>query len=76
MSGLLPIRCFTCGKIIADKQIIYENMLKDGVNPEQIFKKIGITRYCCRRMFLGHVNLYDKLQHYEKTNDTMFYENK
>jgi DNA-directed RNA polymerase I, II, and III subunit RPABC5 len=30
----------------------------------ELLDKIGFTRYCCRRMFLSHVDLIDKLLNY------------
>jgi DNA-directed RNA polymerase subunit N len=48
---IIPIRCFTCGKLIADKWEKYEELVKEGTKPaEEIFKEIGITRFCCKRI--------------------------
>lgn len=30
----------------------------------KILDTLGFTRYCCRRMFLSHVDLIDKLLNY------------
>ena len=60
---IIPIRCFTCGKTIAHHWLEYlakiEAKIKAGVkNPEKdILTEFGYTRYCCRRMFLSHVDL-------------------
>ena len=39
-------------------------MSDEGVDNEIIFDKLNIIRYCCKRMFLGHVEKIDEvLQH-------------
>ena len=49
---LIPVRCFTCGNLIADKYDDYQNKAKAGEDPAKILDSLGITRYCCRRMLL------------------------
>ena len=49
---LVPIRCFTCGGLIADKFEDFQNRAKSGENPAEILDSLGIKRYCCRRMLL------------------------
>jgi DNA-directed RNA polymerase subunit N len=52
---LVPVRCFTCGNLIADKFDDYQTKLKTGENPEKVLNDLGINRYCCRRMLLTTV---------------------
>ena len=52
---LIPVRCFTCGNLIADKFDEYQTKLKIGENPEKVLNNLGINRYCCRRMLLTAV---------------------
>ena len=52
---LIPIRCFTCGNLIADKFDNYQTKLKAGEDPEKVLNNLGINRYCCRRMLLTAV---------------------
>ena len=52
---MIPIRCFTCGKVIANNWNIYQDMCKQYGRCE-VLDKLGYTRYCCRRMFLGEIN--------------------
>ena len=53
----VPIRCFTCGKVIGHLWKPYKELLKQGKKPEEAFEELGIKRYCCRRMFIGYVEL-------------------
>ena len=52
---LIPVRCFTCGNMIADKFDEYQNKTNAGENPAKVLDSLGIERYCCRRMLLTTV---------------------
>jgi DNA-directed RNA polymerase subunit N (RpoN/RPB10) len=65
---MIPIRCFTCGKVIADKWLRYKSYLESGMKNDIALDNVGLTRYCCRRMFLGHVETIDQQILY--SNDT------
>jgi len=52
---LIPVRCFTCGNLIADKFDDYQTKLKTGEDPEKVLNDLAINRYCCRRMLLTTV---------------------
>ncbi len=52
---LIPVRCFTCGNLIADKFDDYQTKLKAGEEPEKVLNELQINRYCCRRMLLTTV---------------------
>lgn len=52
---LLPVRCYTCGKVLGhlgDRYKSYEKPLK-------FFEDYHIERYCCRRIFLCHVDVQE-----------------
>lgn len=69
---LPPIRCFTCGKVVADQYDFYLREVQrleaeaaekknadappkhfEGILTGSIMDKLGLKRYCCRRMMLG-----------------------
>jgi len=52
---LIPVRCFTCGNLIADKYEDFQNKIKSGEEPDKVLNSLGIERYCCRRMLLTTV---------------------
>jgi DNA-directed RNA polymerase subunit N len=52
---LVPVRCFTCGNLIADKFDEFQNKVKAGEEPKKILDSLGMERYCCRRMLLTTV---------------------
>ncbi|MGQ9759127.1 MAG: DNA-directed RNA polymerase subunit N [Candidatus Methanomethylicaceae archaeon] len=57
---IIPIRCFTCGKVIGDKWEEFKKATLEGKNPAEVLDSMGIKRYCCRRMFLSHIDLIDE----------------
>jgi len=52
---LIPVRCFTCGNLIADKYDDFQNKIKSEEEPDKVLDSLGIERYCCRRMLLTTV---------------------
>ena len=52
---LVPVRCFTCGNLIADKFNDYQTKVKAGKDSEKVLNDLAINRYCCRRMLLTTV---------------------
>lgn len=55
MEELVPVRCFTCNKVIASKWNEFKILKQEGEDTDMIFRRIGFVRYCCKRMFLGQV---------------------
>ena len=47
----------------------YEQFLKGGKNPGEACDILGFRKYCCRRMFMTHVNLIDELLEYEENSN-------
>jgi DNA-directed RNA polymerase subunit N len=58
---LVPVRCFTCGKLIADKYEDYQNKIKTGESPQKVLDELKIERYCCRRMLLTTVETIQQI---------------
>lgn len=75
---IIPIRCMTCGKVLADKWEYYvkrceEIKVKNREKPEeppryfekhatgQVLDELELTKMCCRRHFLGHVDLIETI---------------
>jgi len=62
---IIPVRCFTCNKLIANAYEDYLQLVREGVHPGHALDKIGMSRICCRRMMLGHVDIADLLLKFE-----------
>ncbi|MBS3060307.1 MAG: DNA-directed RNA polymerase subunit N [DPANN group archaeon] len=62
---MIPIRCFSCGKPVGHLWEDYEKETKKGTKTDTIFKKMGLDRYCCRRMLLSHRDYIDQVIAYD-----------
>lgn len=62
---MIPVRCFTCGKVIANIWEEYQRRVSDFENPGEVLDDLGIDRYCCRRMLLSHIKLVDTFAPYQ-----------
>jgi len=72
---IIPVRCFSCGKVVGDKWDAYLRLLETGVSEGDALTELGLKRYCCRRMVLTHVDLIEKLLQYnpmERSKDKNF----
>lgn len=90
---IIPVRCFTCGKVIANKWEVYNKKVQDAEKEKEkgadcsrnikesddnsadsslhqcfdssvkgkILDQLGLTKICCRRHMLGHVDLIDMI---------------
>lgn len=61
-----PVRCFTCGTVIGHLHEKYDAAVKEGKDPEAVFKDLSVRRYCCRRMFVSHVDLSGTVSKYRR----------
>lgn len=61
---IIPVRCFSCGKVIGDKWKPYVERVSKGESPKDVLDDLGLERYCCRRMIISHVEIIDELLAY------------
>lgn len=57
---IIPIRCFTCGKLVADKWEEFKQRLREGDDAGAILDSMRLKRICCRRMLVSHVDLFEE----------------
>jgi DNA-directed RNA polymerase subunit N len=73
---IIPIRCFTCGTVIAPLYDQYKKRCeeykksvalgeKPKETPQMILDDLQVERYCCRRMIISHVDLLKEAAPYE-----------
>ena len=63
---IIPIRCFSCGKPIGHLYEEYSEKASKGENSKKVLDSLGIERYCCRSVFLSHVELIDNAGEFKK----------
>ena len=69
-----PIRCFTCGRVMADIVDYYENEkanIKENKKVDKLYKNfdkihtahildnLGLKRYCCRRNLIANIDMME-----------------
>jgi DNA-directed RNA polymerase subunit N (RpoN/RPB10) len=64
---IIPIRCFSCGKPVGQLWDDYVEGLDKGENRKDVMDSLGLERYCCRALFLGHVDLIDVAGEFKKS---------
>ena len=76
---IIPVKCFTCGNVLANKYLFYLNKVaeekaKVGTKTEsiqyltstnvtksiegQVLDSLKLTKQCCRRHMLTHVDVF------------------
>jgi len=67
---IIPIRCFSCGKVTGDLWERYIRLISESEMEEaEALDAVGLQRYCCRRMVLTHVDLIEKLLNTTRVNE-------
>ena len=62
---IIPIRCFSCGNPIGHLWEEFKKRKTEGENEKQILDDLGLERFCCRRMFVSHIEYIDDIIKYK-----------
>ena len=65
---IIPVRCFTCGKVTGNVYNKYIELLQEGKSEKEALDTLGLERYCCRRMLISHVDLIEQLLQFQTPN--------
>ena len=63
---IIPIRCFSCGKPVGHLWEEFKERVEGGEDRKKVLDELGLERYCCRALFLGHVDLVDTAGKFKK----------
>lgn len=63
---IIPIRCFSCGKPVAHLWEEFKDRVSKGEPRKKVLDDLGLERYCCRTLFMGHVDLLDTVARFRK----------
>lgn len=58
---IIPVRCFSCGKVIASVYEEFKRRVEAGEKPKDVLDALHVDRYCCRRMVLSHIDLINEV---------------
>ena len=56
---MIPIRCLSCGKPVSALFDEYNKRIAAGEKSKDVLDELGLTRYCCRRMLISHVETWE-----------------
>ncbi len=62
---IVPVRCFTCGKVVGQLWEPFNERVKKDEKPGKVMDSLGLKRYCCRALFVGHVDLLKKIAQFK-----------
>jgi DNA-directed RNA polymerase subunit N len=54
---IIPPRCFSCGKPVGHLWEEFKKRTEAGESAEKVLNDLKLKRYCCRQLFMGHVDL-------------------
>ena len=63
---LIPPLCFSCGKPVGHLWEEYKDRTSKGEHAKQVMDELGLERYCCRALFMGHIDLIDMVSRFKK----------
>ena len=58
---MIPIRCLSCGKPVSAYFDEYNKRVAAGEKSKDVLDDLGLTRYCCRRMLISHVETWEQI---------------
>ena len=63
---IIPIRCWSCGKPIGHLWEQFQEKLVKGEDRKKALDDLGLERYCCIAIFMGHTDLIDTVAQFKK----------
>lgn len=68
---MFPPRCFTCNAFIGHQWKIFAEKKNQQTFYGDTLNDMGITRICCRRMLLTHVEIIEDIAMYSSVTSIM-----
>lgn len=57
----------SCGKVISDKWNEFNERVENGEEKGEVLDDLGLEKYCCRTIFLTHVDTVEEVAEHEIT---------
>jgi DNA-directed RNA polymerase subunit N len=64
---LIPIRCLSCGKPVGQLYEEYQDRVEKSEKAKKVLDNLGLDKFCCRALFMGHVELIDMAAGFKKS---------
>ena len=64
---IIPMRCFACGKPIAQLWEEYKKRTGAGEEAGRVMDDLKLVRYCCRAAFLGQADMLPEISKFKKS---------
>jgi DNA-directed RNA polymerase subunit N len=62
---MIPVRCFTCGKVIGQIWEDFQKRVEAGEDPAKVLDELGLRRYCCRQTIVSNVDLIKEISKFK-----------
>ncbi len=63
---IIPVRCISCGRVIAHLWEDYKKRVADGEDPKKVLDDLGIKDYCCRAHFITNVESAKEIMKFKR----------
>ncbi len=64
---MIPVRCISCGKPVGHLwEKFKERVEVKKEKRKKVFEDLKLNRYCCRSLFMGHVDLFDTVARFKR----------
>lgn len=64
---IIPIRCLSCGRPVGHLWEEFKERVGKGEDRKKVLDELGLDKYCCRALFLGHVDLLQDVAKFKKS---------
>lgn len=61
---IIPVRCFSCGKVIGSKWEKFLKLQEEGKTVKEALDELGLERFCCRSAVMSNVENIDVVGQY------------
>ena len=61
---IIPVRCFSCGKVIGSLWEKYLKLLEDGKTKKEALDELKVEKFCCRGAIMSNVETIDIVGRY------------
>lgn len=62
---IIPVRCISCNKPVGHLWEEYKKRTEAGEDAGKVMDELGLKRYCCRQLFMGHIDLLKEISSFK-----------